>query len=106
MNKQARTLGIILALGTTGCAGFGLQRGSNLSPPFLTQNGLDSLWSSPQPLAAPGLEPSPYAEQELGELWNGGEKTAESAEQDRFVEGRTLENLWLSTSVPSRILVQ
>jgi len=58
MSKQLLTLGIVLSLGTAGCAGFGLQQGSSLSAQLQQERGLDSLWSSSEEAPTGGLGPA------------------------------------------------
>jgi hypothetical protein len=106
MNKQTLTFTILLALGTTGCAGFALEQGSSLSAQLQQNQGLDKLWSSAERASAQGLEAPLYAEQELGDLWNPGEQAAISADEARFPEKRLLGSLRLSATVPSKILAQ
>ena len=98
MNKQLLTLGIVLALGTAGCAGFGLQQGSSLSAQVQQEKGLDSLWSSGEETPSGGLEVPLYAEQALGGLWT---RSAEpGAVLDRVSsESRSSGDLWNPVSV-------
>jgi hypothetical protein len=106
MNKQALTFGIVLAIGTMGCAGFGLQQGSSLSAQLEQTQGLDKLWSSAVRVSAQGLEAPLYGEQELGDLWNHSEQAAISAGETEFAEQGALRSLRLSATVPSKILAQ
>ena len=98
MSKQLLTLGIVLSLGTAGCAGFGLQQGSSLSAQLQQERGLDSLWSSSEEAPTGGLEAPLYAEQGLGGLWT------RSAEPAPVVDGisdqaRSSGDLWNPVSV-------
>jgi hypothetical protein len=69
MSKPLLTLGIIASLSSAGCAGFGVQHSSSLAAPYAAHRGVDSLWESSEEPAPRGVEPSLYAEQELGTLW-------------------------------------
>ncbi|MGB8221496.1 MAG: hypothetical protein WCF10_02860 [Polyangiales bacterium] len=106
MKNQARILGIVLALGTSGCAGFGLQQGSGLGARLQQEQGLDQLWSSHNTAPAQGVETPLYADQDLGALWNPSAEEPTAPSGARFVQNRALGSLWLSASVPSKILAQ
>ncbi len=82
MNRSLLTIGIILSLGTVGCAGFGVQQSSSLSGQFQKQQGLDELWSSSEEAPAQGLETPRYADQSLGDLWNEGVDGLEAVRDD------------------------
>jgi hypothetical protein len=72
MNKQVLTLGIILSLGSVGCAGLGSSQSSTLPAQVRSEQGLDQLWfAAPRP-ASEGLETPRYADQGLGTLWGDG----------------------------------
>lgn len=71
MNKQVLTLGIILSVGTAGCAGFGYQSNSSLSAQLRSQDGIDDLWTAADKPVGQGLETPRYADQTLGVLWQG-----------------------------------
>jgi hypothetical protein len=98
MNKQVLTLGIVLALGTAGCAGFGVQQGSSLSAQVQQERGLDSLWSSSEEAPPGALEAPLYAEQALGGLWT---RSADPAPVVDTIsrEGRSSGDLWNRASV-------
>ena len=106
MSKQVLTLGIVLSLGTVGCAGVGLQQGSNLTARVQTEQGLDELWSATEAAPAQALEPPLYAEQGLATLWNRGEEAPTSADDTGFYETRSLRNLWTSASLQSRVAAE
>ena len=96
MSKQLLTLGIILSLGTVGCAGFGVQQGSSLSAGLQHERGLDNLWSASERAPTQGLETRHYAEQELGDLWNDGEDVETSGGDKGFYANQALGNIWNS----------
>lgn len=99
MNKQLLTLGIILSLGTVGCAGFGVQQSSSLTSQFQKQQGIDALWSSTEEVPGQGLETPRYADQSLGDLWNDGVEGLEAARGDDSAQSRTGGDLWNPASV-------
>jgi hypothetical protein len=68
MNKSLLTIGIILSLGTVGCAGFGAQHNSSLTAQYRAERGVDDLWAANEeaPISAETLL---YADQKLGTLW-------------------------------------
>ncbi|MGB5265259.1 MAG: hypothetical protein WBN30_01645 [Polyangiales bacterium] len=99
MNKPLLTLGIILSLGTVGCAGFGVQQSSSLSSQFQKQQGLDELWSATEQAPAKGLETPRYADQSLGDLWNEGVEDLEAVRGDVSPQSRTGGDLWNPASV-------
>ena len=100
MSKQLLTLGIVLSLGTVGCAGFGVQQGSSLTAQFQNERGLDNLWTSSEETPTAGLEAPLYADQGLGDVWspqeNGHEAEASGGDQGFYVTQR-LGNLWNSS---------
>jgi hypothetical protein len=96
MSKQLLTLGIILSLGTVGCAGFGVQQGSSLTARLQHEQGLDNLWSSSEPAPTEGLDAPAYADQGLGNLWVSTEHTETAGGERRFYTNRNLGNLWSS----------
>ena len=96
MSKQLLTLGIILSLGTVGCAGFGVQQGSGLTARLQSEQGLDNLWSSGEPAPTEGLDAPAYADQGLGNLWISTEHTESAGGERRFYANQNLGNLWSS----------
>lgn len=106
MKNQARILGIVLALGTSGCAGFGLQQGSSLGAQLQQEQGLDQLWSAGNRVPTQGVEIPLYGDQGLGTLWNPSAEGPTAPSGARFVQNRALGSLWLSASAPSKILAQ
>jgi hypothetical protein len=96
MSKQLLTLGIILSLGTVGCAGFGVQKGSTLTARLQSEQALDELWSSSDPAPTKGLDAPAYAEQGLGNLWISTENTDAAGGERRFYTKHNLGNLWSS----------
>ncbi len=106
MSKQLLTLGIVLSFGTVGCAGFGLQQGSNLTAQVPREQGLDNLWSSTEEAANQALEVPLYAEQGLGSLWKRVEAAPTSAAGAGFYQTRSLGNLWTSAALQSRVAAQ
>ncbi|MBT8469718.1 MAG: hypothetical protein HKN10_00590 [Myxococcales bacterium] len=99
MNKPLITLGILLSLGTVGCAGFGVQQSSSLSSQLQKQQGLDGLWSATEQAPGQGLETPRYADQSLGDLWNGDVESIEAVRGDDLPQGRTGGDLWNPASV-------
>lgn len=77
MHRSCLTLGFLLSLGSFGCAGFGVQQGTNLVAENEPQRGLDSLWDQSTEYsersrdAREAAERAPrYAKQDLGVLWD------------------------------------
>ena len=70
MNSSLLTIGIILALGSVGCAGLGIQHSSSLTPQYRADRGVEELWWTAPSTSYEGLEPRIYAEQELNALWD------------------------------------
>lgn len=99
MNKQVLTLGIILSLGSVGCAGLGVQHNSSLSAQIQSEQGVDGLWFVKQEPAGQGLELPRYADQDLGGLWNGTEEAAASAPSRAPRQWGGLGDLWNPSSV-------
>ena len=97
MNKSLLTIGIILSLGTVGCAGFGVQHNSSLTAQYRAERGVDDLWAEEAPVHA-SAEPPLYAEQELGDLWDAPRTEAATVldpDSDRARGG----DLWNPASV-------
>lgn len=94
MNKALLTIGIILSLGSMGCAGFGLQQSSNLSAQFRQEQGIDPLWTAETPPSQGGLETPRYADQDLGDLWNPGESEPSQEKSSNLYAKRGLDELW------------
>jgi len=63
MNKSVLSIGIVLSLGTMGCAGVGLHHASSLIPQFQRERGLDSLWVSTERAPTQALDIPLYAEE-------------------------------------------
>ena len=99
MNKQVLTLGIILSLGSMGCAGLGVQHNSSLTAQIRSEQGVDGLWFVKQEPAGQGLEPPRYADQDLGDLWNGTESPGASAPSRAPRQWGGLGDLWNPSSV-------
>jgi hypothetical protein len=70
MNQSLLSIGIILSLGSVGCAGVGLQPSSSLRAEYGADQGIDALWTATQTVTPEGAEPPLYADQELGSLWD------------------------------------
>ena len=70
MNKSLLSIGIILSLGSVGCAGLGVQQNSSLSGHYQAERGVDELWSTSEEAPPKGAETPLYAEQALGDLWD------------------------------------
>ncbi|MDH4281281.1 MAG: hypothetical protein OEV36_01390 [Myxococcales bacterium] len=99
MNKSVLSIGIVLSLGTMGCAGVGLHHASSLIPQFQRERGLDSLWVSTERAPTQALDIPLYAEDNLGDLWNSKEEAPTAARETPFYEGRSLGDLWNRSSV-------
>jgi len=69
MNKSLISIGIILSLGSVGCAGFGVQQSSSLAGQHRAERGVDELWSASEEAPPQGADTPLYAEQSLGDLW-------------------------------------
>ena len=98
MNKSLLIIGIILSLGSVGCAGFGLQHNSSLTAQLNQDRGVDSLWLASKQAPAQGVEPSLYAEQQLGALWDTRRQTPEGVAASGAEKSRGAD-LWNSASV-------
>ena len=98
MNKSLFSIGIILSLGSVGCAGFGVQHGSSLTPQFTQNRGVDSLWTASEEAPPQGAEPSLYAEQQLGALWDSPRETPQGVPATG-AENRRGADLWNPASV-------
>lgn len=99
MNKQLLTLGIILSLGTIGCAGFGVQQGSSLTAQIQNEQGLDEFWSSSEDAPTQGLESPRYADQALGGLWHGNVEAPDGVRDDGSARKTNQGDLWNPASV-------
>jgi hypothetical protein len=96
MNKPLLTIGILLSLGTVGCAGFGVQHGSSLTARVQDEQGVDNLWVTHvdnlwvthEEAPTQGLEAPAYAEQGLGGLWDAREAPSTSAGATRSFADR------------------
>jgi hypothetical protein len=97
MNKSLLTLGIVLSLGTVGCAGFGVQQGSSRTAHAQTEPGLDHLWVAREEAPTQGLEAGPYAEQGLDGLWEAREVPLASGSGTRSFADQSLGSLWTSS---------
>jgi hypothetical protein len=94
MSKPLLTIGIVLSLGTMGCAGFGLQQGSSVTAQFRQEQGLDNFWRSAERAPTRGLEAPLYAEQGLGRLWDNSPEEPTSVRQTEVYQSRGLGDLW------------
>ena len=97
MNQSLLTLGIVLSLGSVGCAGFGLQSSSSLSSAHRAERGVDGLWEA-APAAASSAEAPRYAEQGLGDLWESGADEP-LGEVDAGYDAERGSDLWNPASV-------
>mgnify|MGYP001817341069 FL=1 len=95
MNKSLISIGIILSLGSVGCAGLSMSSPSVLSSQLRAERGVDSLWISSEESTPQGAEPPLYAEQELGELWDEVESAEPSVAGVRYDSQRD-GDLWNS----------
>ena len=73
MNRSLLSIGIILSLGSVGCAGLGIQYSSSLASQVRADRGVEELWWSGEESPSEGLEPPVYAEQQLNALWDPNE---------------------------------
>ena len=94
MNKQLLTLGIVLSLGTVGCAGVGVQQGSSLAAQVQDGQGYDNLWVARDKAPTGGLDGPAYAEQGLGALWDVRDEAETSGGSIGSYANRSLGNLW------------
>jgi hypothetical protein len=99
MSKELLTLGIILSLGTVGCAGLGGQQASSLSAQIREDHGLDSLWMPAERAPSRGLETPHHAGQGLGALWNNEESGPGPVSDPAYYERRSGADLWNPASV-------
>lgn len=99
MNKQLLSIGIILSLGTVGCAGFGVQQSSSLSGQIHQEQGLDNLWAAKEQPSAGGLEAPRYANRSVLDLWDGAEQAPEGAADPGYYQSRSGGDLWNPASV-------
>ena len=97
MNKSLLTIGIILSLGTVGCAGFGVQHNSSLTSQYRAERGIDDLWAAEEPVR-PSAEAPLYAEQELGDLWEAPQNQPTSG-LERGEDRERGADLWNPSSV-------
>jgi len=98
MNQSLLSIGIILSLGSAGCAGFGLQSSSSLRAEYVAERGIDELWTPTHTVTAEGAEPPLYAEQELGSLWDAP-RTGPSGVAGTGEETSRSGDLWNPASV-------
>jgi hypothetical protein len=100
MNKPLLTTGILLSLGTIGCAGVGLQPSSSLTAQFQnrTGQGVDELWDESEEAPRQGLQ-SPHYAGGLGSLWMVTPQPANSAEAAAKTPSSSLGDLWNPSSV-------
>ena len=99
MNKQVLTIGIILSLGTIGCAGLGTQHASSLTAQIREDQGLDSLWMPARRQPAEGLETRHLGGEGLGSLWQRREPTPSPVFDPAYYERRSGGDLWNPASV-------
>jgi len=99
MNRQLLTLGIVLSLGTIGCAGFGVQQGSSLNAQLQHEQGLDELWSATENVPTQGLDTPRYVDQSLGALWNGNVEGPDGVRDDGSARTPNQGDLWNPASV-------
>ena len=99
MNKQLLTIGIVLSLGTVGCAGLGVQHGSSLTAQVQAEQGVDGLWFSAERPPTQGLKTPRYAGQGVGDLWGTGEANAGLSQGIEVETQRGLGELWNTAAV-------
>ena len=100
MNKPLLTIGILLSLGTIGCAGVGVQPSSSLTAQFQnrTGQGLDELWGESEEFSRQGLQSPSYAGT-LGNLWMVTPQPIHSAGAVAKTPSGSLGDLWNPSSV-------
>lgn len=100
MSKQLVIIGIILSLGTVGCAGLGSQQASSLTAQARQERGLDNLWMPSKSARTGGLEPTHYAGEGLGTLWEPRDAPSPGPVADpAYYERRSGGDLWNPASV-------
>ncbi|MFW2387588.1 MAG: hypothetical protein ACN4G0_04590 [Polyangiales bacterium] len=99
MNKSLLSIGIVLSLGTVGCAGFGVQQSSSLSAQYQQGRGVDALWTATEEGPTQGLETASYAQQGLGDLWNEGLDGPDGVRDDGSSQTPNRGDLWNPASV-------
>ena len=97
MNQPLLSIGIILALGSVGCAGLGVQHNSSFTAQHRAQRGVDDLWAEAGP-APTGADTPLYSEQVLGDLWDPGRETPMGVVDSGYDEERGAD-LWNPASV-------
>lgn len=95
MNKPLLTIGIILSLGTFGCAGFGVQQSYSLTSAFGADRGVDALWDESPQTPHPSVDAPRYADQALGTLWDEAESIQSGLAEVRADQEREAD-LWNS----------
>lgn len=98
MSNPLWTLGIILSLGTAGCAGLGSQQASSLTAQVRKEQGLDGLWMEERKPAR-GIEPQSFAGSGLGGLWDRDEPGTSPAQDRAYYQSRSGGDLWNPASV-------
>ena len=98
MNQSLLSIGIILSLGSVGCAGFGLQSSSSLRAEYGAEQGIDELWTATPAVTREGAEPPLYADQELGSLWDAP-RTGPSGVMGTAEEAGRAGDLWNPATV-------
>lgn len=97
MNRSLLTLGIVLSLGSVGCAGFGLQSSSSFGSAHRADRGVDGLWDT-APVASSSAEPPRYADQSLDHLWES-QAEAPAGVVDPGYDDERRGDLWNPSSV-------
>jgi hypothetical protein len=100
MNKPLLTIGILLSIGTIGCAGAGVQPASSLTARLQnrTGQGVDALWDQAAATPRKGLQSPSYAGA-LGDLWILTPQPANRAEAVSKTPSGSLGDLWNPSSV-------
>lgn len=98
MNQSLLSIGVLLSLGTVGCAGFGVQHSSSLTPQYSAERGVDSLWLASEEAPTQDAEVRLYADQELGTLWDFAEDSPSGILETGHDERRG-SDLWNPASV-------
>jgi hypothetical protein len=99
VNKQLLTIGIILSLGTIGCAGLGTQHASSLTAQIRGDQGLDALWMPARREPAQGIEMRYLGGEGLGSLWQRHEPRPSPVADPAYYERRSGGDLWNPASV-------
>ena len=99
MNKSVLSIGIVLSLGTVGCAGFGVPQSSSLAAQYQQERGVDPLWTATEERPGQGLEKPRYAQQGVGALWYESVEAPEGVLEGSAADAPKGSDLWNPASV-------